>query len=348
MKALITGANGHIGSHVVRACLESGITPIAFVRTGSDRRALAGLEVEILHGDLRDATSVARAAKGVEVIFHLGAVHRNWDPDESKIVWPAVIGTRNVLEAARDASVRRVVCTSSAVTIGFTADVAVPLNESAARPTLRQVYGRAKLEAEELALSMAGDVEVVVLNPSGVFGPLDFRLTPATRALIGLLQGDPAFLGVALTDVRDVASAHVLAAWKGVSQQRYLVTGEAFSPAQLAQAFKEVTGIEPTVFRPPRFLLRLLAGSAERKARKTGQDAALTRDQVDDAFGMHLSYDSRRAKSELGANFRPPKTVLRDAVRWLLFVGALKPKVAARIRSVLGAEASAPDTSWRQ
>ena len=345
MKALVTGASGHIGSHVVRACLESQISPIAFVRPGSDRRALAGLDVEIREGDLLDAATVQRAAEGVELIFHVGAVHKNWDADEAKILGPAVTGTRNVLDAARRAGVRRVVCTSSGVTVGLSPDVAKPLDESAPRPVLRQVYGRAKLEAEELALSMAKELEVVVVNPSGVFGPLDYRLTPATRAIVGLLQGDPAFLGVALTDVRDVATGHVLAAKKGASGRRYLLTGEALSPTQVADAFKEVTGIRPSVMRPPKFLLKFIAGAAERKARKTGQDAAVTRDQIDDAFGMHLSYDSRRAKAELGATFRAPKLVLRDAVRWLLFVDALKPGVAARVRKAVGADA-APDPSW--
>lgn len=345
MKALITGANGHIGSHVVRACLDAQLTPIAFVRPGSDRRGLAGLDVELKEGDLLDADSVARAAAGAEVVFHVGAVHRNWDVDEQKIIGPAVTGTRNVLDAAQKAGARRVVCTSSGVTVGFADDVSKPIDESAPRPTFRNVYGRAKLAAEELALSRQGGPEVVVLNPSGVFGPRDYRLTPATRAIVGLLQGDPAFLGVSLTDVRDVAAAHVLAAGKGKPGQRYLLTGDVLTPAQASALFGEVSGVRPKVFRPPRFLLRFLAGSAEKKARKTGEDAAITRDQVDDVFGKHLAYDSRRARAELGAVFRPAKDVLRDAVRWLLYVDALKPKVAAKVRQAMGAGA-APDPSW--
>ncbi|MBS1153914.1 MAG: NAD-dependent dehydratase [Myxococcaceae bacterium] len=344
MNALVTGANGHIGSHVVRACLEAGMKPVAFVRPGSDRRALAGLDVELREGDLLDAPSVEKAMAGAEVVFHVGAVHRNWAPDEAAILGPAVSGTRNVLDAARRAGVRRVVCTSSGATVGFTPDPSKPLDESAPLPTPRSVYSRAKLEAEKLALTADG-VDVVVVNPSGVFGPRDYRLTPATRAIVGLLQGDPAFLGVCLTDVRDVAKGHLLAASAGKKSHRYLLTGDVLTPAQVAAAFHEVTGVRPSTFSPPRFLLNFLAGSAEKKARKSGQDAAVTRDQIHDVFGHHLAYDSRRAKTDLAATFRPAKDVLRDAVRWLLYFDGLKPKVAAKVRAALGA-AAAPDPDW--
>ncbi len=344
MKALVTGANGHIGNHVVRALLEARHKAVAFVRPGSDRRALTGLEVELREGDLLDAATVDRAVAGVDWVFHVGTVHRNWSVDESTILDPAITGTRNVLDAAKRAGVKRVVVTSSGATVGFASDLTKPLDESAPLPTPRSVYSRAKLEAERLALAADG-VEVVVVNPSGVFGPRDYRLTPATKAIIGLLQGNPAFLAVCFTDVRDVARGHLLAAEKGKPRERYLLTGDALGPEQGAALFGEVTGIRPMVFSPPRFLLRFLAGSAEKKARKTGQDAEVTRDQIDDAFGHHLVYDSRKAKTELGATFRPAKDVLRDAVRWLSYLDALKPKVGVKVRRALG-PAVAPDAGW--
>jgi dihydroflavonol-4-reductase len=347
MRVLITGANGHIGCNVVRACLAAGMTPVAFVRPKSDRRGLAGVDVEVREGDLLDAASVARAVAGVEIVFHVGAVHRNWAADEDRISRPAVDGTRHVLDAARRAGVRRVVCTSTGATIGFATDPARPLDESASLDDSPMIYVRAKIAAEKAALAAAaeGGMAVVIVNPSGVFGPLDYRVTPATRSIVGLLQGDPLFFAVSVTDVRDVATGHVLAATKGVSGKRYLLTGDVVLPKDGAAMFKELGGVKPATFKPPRFVARWIASSAVKKARKTGEDPALTPEMVDMAMTGHLAYDAHRARTELGATFRPARDVLRDTFRWLLFLGALKPSVAHRVRAALG-DRAAPDPSW--
>jgi dihydroflavonol-4-reductase len=347
MKALVTGANGHIGSHVVRAAIDAGMQPIAFVRPGADVRALAGLDVEVRAGDILDAESLRRACEGVEVLFHVAAPHRQFSVDPAQIVRPAVEGTRNAIAAGRAAGVRRVVYTSTGATVGFTADPAHALTEDDFLETAAAPYARGKIEAERVALKAAeqGDLELVVVNPSAVFGPRDYRLTPATRALVGLLQGDPAFLHICISDVRDVAAAHVLAAQKGRSGRRYLVVGDGKSPAEVRELLGKLAGIRPATFSPPRFVLRFLAGRMEKKAAATGGDAPLTRAILEDNFGRHLLYDGTRAREELGAAFRPAEDVLRDAIRWLLFVNALKPRVAARVRRAMSAAAE-PDPGW--
>ena len=347
MRALVTGANGHIGSHVVRACLADGVEPVAFVRATADLRALTGVDVERRTGDVLDGESVRRACEGVEVVFHLASPHRNFAADPETIVRPAVVGTKTVLAAARAAGVRRVVVTSSGAAVGFTDDPARPLDEGAFLAHAASPYTRAKIAAEALARqeAAAGGLEVVITNPSGVFGPRDFRITPATAALVGLLQGDPSFLGVCVTDVRDAAAGHVLAARLGQSGRRYLLTGDALRPAEVAAQFAALAGVRPPTFRPPRFLLSFLAGRAEKKAAASGTDATITRAQLADVFGRHLLYDSTRARTELGAKFRPAADVLRDAFRWLLFVDALKPRVAEKVRATLG-DRAAPDPDW--
>lgn len=341
--ALITGANGHIGCHVARAVAERGWTPVGFVRPGSDRQGLAGLDLELREGDLLKPESLAAAMRGVDVVFHVAAPHRNFATDESTMERPMVEGTRNVLAAAGD---RRVVCTSTGATVGFAADPAAPLTEAAPRPTLSASYARSKQAAEDVALEAArAGQDVLIVNPSGVFGPRDHRQTPATRSLIGLLQGDPAFLAVSVTDVRDVATGHVLAAERGEAGTRTLLTGELLVPDQLAVLMGQLAGKAPSTFRPPGWLLRFLAGRQEAAARRTGEDAGLTRAMVDDVFGRHLAYDSTRARQALGWSPRGARETLTDAFRWLLFVDALKPKVATRVRGALG-DAADPDLDW--
>ncbi len=116
MKALITGANGHIGANLALAALAAGVTPVAFVRARSDRRLPTRLDVEVCEGDLLDAPSLVRAMQGVQVLFHVGAVHRNFDVDPARIERPAVEGTLNALAAARRQGVERIVYTSTAAT----------------------------------------------------------------------------------------------------------------------------------------------------------------------------------------------------------------------------------------
>jgi dihydroflavonol-4-reductase len=347
MKALVTGANGHIGSQVVRAVRDAGWTPIAFVRAGSDGRGLAGLGVETRTGDLLDPGSLDRAMEGVEVLFHVGAVHRNFAADPDAIMKPAVDGTRHALAAARQRGVRRVIYTSTGATVGFAQDPTKPLDESHFLENPRSAYVRGKVEAEKLAREEAarGGLEIVILNPSGVFGPFDYRVTPATRAIVGLVQGDPIFLHVPFTDVRDVARAHVLAAQKGQPGARYLITGEQQSPAQIAALYRELAGVKPAQMRPPAFLVKWIGALAKRKARKSGGDTPFDVDAVDDLAGGHLVYDSSRSRTELGVTYRPARAVLTDALRWLLHIGALKEKAAAKVRAALG-ERAQPDPDW--
>jgi dihydroflavonol-4-reductase len=344
MKALVTGANGHIGCHVVRAARDAGMEAVAFVREGSDRRGLAGVDVEVRTGDLFDAGSIGRAMEGIDVVFHVAAVHRNFAANPDDIVRPAVEGTQNVLDAARAKGVRRVVYTSSAATVGFTTDPARPLTEDDFLETAESPYTRGKIEAEKVARA-ASDLDVRIMNPSGVFGPRDYRLTPASRAIVGVLQGDPIFLHLSATDVRDVATAHVLAATKGQKGRRYIATGDVLAPKDTVALYMKLAGVKPPTFSPPRFLANLLAGRMEKKALASGGDAGLTRAIVKDNIGRHLVYDSTRARTELGATFRPAEQVLRDTFRWLLFIGALAPKTAAKVTRTLG-EAAAPDPDW--
>ncbi len=333
MRVLVTGANGHIGNWVVKGALARGWQVAAFVREGADLRALEGLPVELRRGDLLDAAAVKAAVREVDAVIHVGAAHRMVAADAEAIVGPAVTGTRNVLEAMAAAKVRRLVYTSTGATVGFTPDPAKPLDESHFTQGAKSAYTRGKVEAERLVLAAKDSVDAVVLNPSGVFGPGDYRVTPATRGLIGLLQGDPALFGLHLTDVRDVAEAHLLAVEKGEPGTRTLVVGDAFLPAQLSRLVREVTGIKPAVMRPPMFLLRWVVGRAEKQALAAGTDAAATVDALEDLGHGHLLYDGARSRAVLGLSYRAGRAVLTDAVKWLLDENRLKPKVAAKIRA---------------
>lgn len=345
---LVTGANGHLGCEVTRAVIANGDDVVGFVRPGSDRRGLEGLDIELREGDLLDPDSVSRAMDGVHLVMHVAGVNRAYAVDDREIFDPIFIGTRNVLAAARARGVDRLVYTSSSSTIGFSPDPRRPFDEShtfVGRP--RSPLYRGKLEAERLLLETkpGSSPEVVILNPIGILGPHDYRLTPTTRAVLGLLHGYPCFMHMCLTDVRDVARAHVLASQRGRAGQRYLITGDNLAPRQVADLVDKIAGRRPSTIKPPAFVLRFLVRQMERKAAKGQDDPPASSAMMADAAGGFAVYDSSRSRQDLGAEYRPTEQTLRDTFRWALHMNALKPKAAARVRASLG-PAAAPDPSW--
>src|SRR5581483_3396236 len=122
MRALVTGATGFVGAAVARALLREGWDVRALARKGSDRRNLRPLAIEVFEGDLSDPGSLARAAAGCEALFHVAADYRLGAFDPRELYKTNVEGTRNILNAAREAGLRRRVYTSSVVTIGIRSD----------------------------------------------------------------------------------------------------------------------------------------------------------------------------------------------------------------------------------
>src|SRR5262245_7669263 len=119
---LVTGANGFLGAAVVRALLADGRAARAFVRRGSDRRNLAGLDVEIAEGDITDRASLSAAARGCDAVFHVAADYRLWVADPEPMYRANVDGSVNVLEAAAEAGAERLVYTSSVAVLGIHRD----------------------------------------------------------------------------------------------------------------------------------------------------------------------------------------------------------------------------------
>src|SRR3982074_3287233 len=122
MLAFVAGATGFLGAHVARVLAEHGATLRLLVRPSSDLRNLQGLNAETATGDLRDPASLETAMAGCDTVFHVAAAHRLWVRDPEQMYQSNVEGTRAILAAARKNGVRRVVCTSSVATVGFTAN----------------------------------------------------------------------------------------------------------------------------------------------------------------------------------------------------------------------------------
>ncbi|HEX4595796.1 MAG TPA: NAD-dependent epimerase/dehydratase family protein, partial [Bryobacteraceae bacterium] len=221
---LVTGATGFIGWHVARRLLSRGDRVRALARPSSQVREL---EVEVVTGDLRDRESLDRAVAGCGAVFHVAADYRLWAKDPSELYRSNVEGTRNLLAAARQAGVEKVVYTSTVGCIGIpedrpgSEDVEVHLEE------MTGAYKRSKFQAEQVALEAAGTgFPVVIVNPTAPIGDHDFKPTPTGKIVVDYLKGAmPAFVdtGLNLVDVGDTSEGHLLALEHGRPGERYIL-----------------------------------------------------------------------------------------------------------------------------
>lgn len=230
-RALITGANGFIGAHVVRAALDAGAEVRAMVRQGSDQRGLNGLPIEIAHGDLTDSDSLAHAVEGTDTLFNVAARYDLSRRARADAYRANIDGTRALMQAALRAQVDRVVHTSSVAAVGPPLDPSRPADESqwATVEDAPGPYEETKILSEQLIneLVASESLPAVCVLPTAPIGPLDLKLTPTGRLIRDAAEGSmPAYLrsaGLNIVHVRDVAVGHVQAATIGRIGERYIL-----------------------------------------------------------------------------------------------------------------------------
>jgi dihydroflavonol-4-reductase len=331
---LVTGATGFIGANVARELVAAGATVRALARPGGDRRALEGVPVEIVEGDLLDAGSVRRAVAGVQVVYHVAADYRLWTPDPAIVYRTNVDGTRTVLEAAGEAGVGRVVHTSSVGALGIprgggpgAEDTPVALADMVGH------YKRSKFLAERLALDFARQgLPVVVVNPSAPVGPWDVKPTPTGQMIVDFMRGRMLATidtGLNVVHVRDVARGHLLAAERGKPGERY-VLGHAGGNLSLADIFRllaQITGRRPPRLRVPYAMAWVGAACCEGLARVTGRPPAVALTAVRMAR-KRMYFSPARAVRELGLPQTDVRQGLADAVAWFEAHGYARGRAA--------------------
>jgi dihydroflavonol-4-reductase len=327
-RVLITGASGFVGSAVLRALGGRGLALRALARTTSPRVNLAGVDCEVVEGDMTDPLAMNRALEGVGHLFHVAADYRLWARDPAEILSANIEGTRTVMEAALANGVERIVYTSSVATLragdaAASVDETSPLDEGEGVG----VYKQSKVSAERLVERLVAErgLPAVIVNPSTPIGPRDLKPTPTGRIVIEAATGRiPAFVdtGLNLVHVDDVARGHVLAMEKGQIGQRYILGGQNASLRELLAAIAELTGRRAPTLNLPRAPLYPLAWAAEAVARVTGKSPFVTRDALKMA-AHHMFFTSAKAERELGYQARPYREALVDALAWFGAAGRL-------------------------
>ena len=313
---LVTGATGFIGWHVARQLLERGHSVRALIRPGSKVREI---ELEIAQGDLRDPGSLERAVAGCGVVFHVAADYRLWAKDPSELYGSNVEGTRNLLEAARNAGVERVVYTSTVGCIGMPAGRAGDEHATVTLDEMTGAYKRSKFQAEQVAFEFARTgLPVVIVNPTAPVGDHDFKPTPTGKIIVDFLRGAmPAFVdtGLNLVDVRDTAEGHILACERGKAGERYILGCENLTLEQICQRLERISGIKAPRWRIP-YAVAYVAGVANTGwANITGREPRAPLDAVKMAR-KKMFVSAGKAKRELGFSPGPVDAALRRAVDW--------------------------------
>lgn len=319
-RVLVTGGTGFLGGLVLKRLVAERRQVRALVRRPADRERLPSPLVELAFGHLGDRDALARAADGCAVVYHLAGMNKLCLPDPTPLYETNVEGTRNMLEAAKRAGVRRVVYTSSAATLG--GDGSAPVDEHAPPPaTYTSHYARSKAEAEQLALGFLDGPEVVVLNPSSVQGP--GRVTGTAKVFIAYLNGRlrfdlPATFGLCYTE--DCVNGHLLAEAKGKAGQRYVLNTATLTNREALDLIAVISGLPDRPRTIPPELAMLLAAGAERLAKLRGRPPSMCREWVRTATHPHR-YDGSRAERELGLQYTPIRQALETTVRWYVEQG---------------------------
>jgi dihydroflavonol-4-reductase len=325
---LVTGAAGFVGSAVARAVLATGRPVRTIARPSSDRRNLTEQGIEVIEGDLRDPDAITRAMTGVGHIYHVAADYRLWARDPEEIVRNNRITTTNVMRAALQAGVQRVVYTSSVATL--VPDAAGPADETraATEATVIGAYKRSKVVAERLveALVREQGLRAVIVQPSTPIGPRDVKPTPTGRIIVEAANGKmPAYLdsGLNLIHVDDVAAGHLLAMEHGRIGERYILGGQDVMLGDMLGEIARIVGHKPPTVALPRGPLFPLAWANEQIARMTGKDPFLTLDSLRMAK-YRMFFSSAKAEAELGYRARPHAEALKDAIDWFRQAGMIR------------------------
>ncbi|MVT11333.1 NAD-dependent epimerase/dehydratase family protein [Chitinophaga tropicalis] len=323
--ALVTGANGHLGNNLVRHLISKGIPVRASVRNIKNREPFAGLDCEVVQADIADKASLIRALQGVEVFYAVGAVFRLWAKDPRKDIYDVnLLGARNIVEAAKEAGVKRIVYVSSIAALNYTT---LPTRESYGyNPDRRNWYYNSKNDSEELAFKLARTlgVELVTVLPSAMIGSRAFGQLSVSYNILDLILKNkiPVETNITLNwiDVKDVADGCYLAATKGRNGERYILANERCT------SIKDTTKIAQELFPArkikspgavPKPLLYAMAWLMEVISKVSGKAPLLSVNDVAMFSGLQQDFDISKAKVELG--FMPKSSVVavKEAMLYL-------------------------------
>ncbi len=322
MRVLVTGATGKIGNAVARRLRDRGDEVVALVRDAARGREALPAGIALAAGDVTDPASLREASKGIDAAVNCMGIFEQWTGDDEIFDRVNAQGARNLVVAAREAGAGRVVHTSTFDV--FHADRGGTVREDRVADYPKGTpYERSKQRAEELVLAEAEGIEVVIVNPSTVYGPGPWATAgldgPIRDAIRRRLPASPPG-GMTLAYVDDVADGHLAALDRGRPGERYILAdGYATGREILRAAVNEAgRGWAPPPLPPP--LARGVVAAGEGLSRVIRRPPLLPKGQLHFLL-WEARADSTKAREELGVTFTPWEEGVRRTVRWMIEEG---------------------------
>lgn len=320
MRAFVTGGTGFVGANLVRLLLQQGYAVRALVRPSSRLDNLQNTDVEVVKGDLNDS-NLHLKMQGCQVLFHVAAHYSLWQAEQEILYQSNVLGTRNLLAAAREAGIERTVYTSSVAAIGVNTGKLADETYQSPVEELVGHYKKSKYWAEQEAhLAVRKGQDIVIVNPSTPIGPWDIKPTPTGDIILRFLQRQmPVYLNTGLNfiDVRDVTQGHLLALERGKTGERYILGNQNLTLKELYEKLAEITGIPAPQKSIPSWIPLSIAWIDEKILTRFGKTPSVPIDGVRMARQM-MFYDASKAVRELDLPQTSIITALKDAVNWFV------------------------------
>lgn len=317
---LVIGANGFLGSHVTRLLVGDGHQVRAMVRPTANTIGIDDLPVQRFLGDIWDNDTLAEAMDGCDDVYYCVVDTRGWLRDPAPLFHTNVDGTRNVLEVAKNANLRRFVYTSSYATVGRRRGRVADENDVLSDRGLT-AYVRSRVQAENMVLRYAREhgLPVVAMCVSTTYGAGDWGRTPHGAIIAGAAFGKIPFVlrGIELeaVGVDDAARAMLLAAEHGRVGERYLISEKMITNAEVIRIAAEAAGMDPPTKSIPLPVAYLLATLGSVKARLRGTDEKLSLNSLR-LMRAEAPVDCSKARRELGWQPRPVEESIREAAKF--------------------------------
>ncbi|HSC76880.1 MAG TPA: NAD-dependent epimerase/dehydratase family protein [Pseudomonadales bacterium] len=319
-KALVIGASGFVGSHVVKALCANQRSVRAMVRRNSNVSALAGLDMEICYGDVLDPDSLQQAMQDCTTVFYCVVDTRAWLDDPAPLFRCNVDGLRNAMEAALANQIQKFIFTSSMVTIGLNKNRKPteqdPFNWHDSAPD----YALSRVQAEDLLFEYCRKRQLpgIALCVANTYGPGDVQPTPHGKLLWAAARGSMQMAmdcGAPWVDIRDAADAMILAETKGIIGERYIIAAGYVTQAELYEKAATLMGNKKPVVMPLA-IVYVIAWLTQTIGKLLGKKNIKLR--VDSVKLAHVfsDMDNSKAKRELGWQPRPLEETVQDAVQW--------------------------------
>jgi len=313
MKALVTGANGFTGSHLVRALEKQGNIVVGLVRKSSNLARLSNCNLQLVYGEITDREALRAAMTGVGTVFHTAAYVELGLVNEAEMERVNESGTQAVLEVAKAAGVSKVVYCSTVGVFGDTGGKVVHETFKRTQTDFSSAYDRTKYQAQQLVDRFATNgLPVVSVLPSGILGPDDPHFRPVLQQFLKgrlkLWAGGDRITGIVHVD--DLVAAMILAAEKAKPGEHYIISAGELTTQEMFEILSQETGI-PVPREAPQSLVRLVGNLLDPIGRLFKWQPPLSRERVHYIYDRCARVDATKARQELGWNPRSVSATVR-------------------------------------